>query len=273
MTDARRQPGPWEEAEALRPAAPSAAGTKAAAPASASRTKEIVWALISSGLIAGWLWLAAGWVWALAGVFGILIHELGHLYAINRLGCGPGKIHFIPFLGGMATAKRASPTEWIDVLIALAGPAVGILASLPFFGLFALTGDGVWLQGAFFIALINLVNLAPAPPLDGSKALGPVLARIHPMVERVALLLVGGAAVAWALNRGSFIFAVFVAIGVFAALRSGRLRPFALKLSGREQAISVALWVVVTGACLGALFAAVRLAGSQADLIGVLTSI
>lgn len=273
MTDARRQPGPWEEAEALSAAAAPAASAPAKAAPASSRTKEIVWALISSGLIAIWLGWNMGPVVALAGVFGILIHELGHLYAINRLGCGPGKIHFIPFLGGAATAKRPSPTEWIDVIIALAGPAVGIFAALPFFGAWALTGERAWLDGALFIAVINLLNLAPAPPLDGSKALGPVLARVHPQVERAALFLVGGAAILWALERNAFILAAFMGFGLFITLRSARLRPAAVKLSGRQQLSAFALWAAVTALCAGTLYAAFRLAGGKSDLLTLLASI
>lgn len=271
MTDTPRQPGPWEEAEASRPDAPAPA--TAAEPTASSRTKEIVWALISSALIALWLGWRMGPVVALAGVFGILVHELGHLFAINRLGCGPGKIHFIPFLGGAATAKRASPTEWIDVLIALAGPAVGIFAALPFFAAWAITHQAMWLDGAIFIAVINLLNLAPAPPLDGSKALGPALARLHPQVERVALVLVGGLAILWAVERNAFILAVFMGFGLFLTLRSARMRPQAVKLDGRQQAAAFALWVATAGLCVGTLYAAFRLAGSKSDLLTLLASI
>ena len=90
--------------------------------------------------------------------------------------------------------------------------------------------------GAFFIAMINLVNLAPAPPLDGSKALGPVLARIHPMVEKAAMILVGGLAVWWGVSTGRYILAVFLAIAVLGQLRRGAWRPGEAKLTWPEAA-------------------------------------
>ena len=52
--------------------------------------------------------------------------------------------------------------------IALAGPLAGLAASLPFFIVAGVTQDVRWQGGAFFIAILNLVNLAPAPPLDAS---------------------------------------------------------------------------------------------------------
>ena len=92
---------------------------------------------------------------------------------------------FIPFLGGLTIPSRPPPSELSGVMIALAGPALGILMVLPQVGVFHLTGDPQWLIGAFFVTILNIFNLFPAPPLDGSRVLGPVLARVHPNLERV----------------------------------------------------------------------------------------
>jgi Zn-dependent protease len=164
---------------------------------------------------------------------------------INWAGAGPSSIRIIPFFGGAATMKRAPDSDFKGVLIALAGPAAGLLASLPFFALAAATGQRFWLAGAFYIGLLNFVNLAPAPPLDGAKALGPELARIHPALERVALVIVGAVAVAWGLARGSYIFAVFIGLSVMGAAVSRRLRPPARPLTWREWVISLSLYLAV----------------------------
>jgi Zn-dependent protease len=215
-------------------------------------------AVISSLLLAAWIGWRMGWVWALAGVFGVLVHELGHLAVINAVGCGPGRIHFIPFLGGAASMKRAPDTEFKGVLIALAGPVVGLLAAAPFVLLFQSTGQRIWLGGVFFIGMINLINLAPAPPLDGSKALGPALARIHPWLERGGLLLVGALAVAWALWTRNYIFALFVGLGAFGALRAPAIRPAATRLSLVQWLASVGLWMVALALCLVVIVIAAR---------------
>jgi Zn-dependent protease len=228
----------------------------APAQAQPSARSDLIGAIVSSLLLAAWIGWRMGWVWALAGVFGVLIHELGHLALINALGCGPGRIHFIPFLGGAATMRRAPDTVFKGVLIALAGPTIGLLATLPFFALYQATGQGFWLGGAFFIAVINMVNLAPAPPLDGSKALGPALARIHPVLERVALLLVGIAGVLWALGRGDYIFALFIGLGSLSSFRSGPLRSAAEPLSPPLWAASVLLYAAALALCLATLVAA-----------------
>ncbi len=212
--------------------------------------QSIVGAIISSLLLAGCIGWQMGWVWAVAGVFGVLVHELGHLALINALGCGPGRIHFIPFLGGAATMRRAPDTEFKGVLIALAGPVIGLFAALPFLLLFAQTGQRIWLDGVFFIGMINLINLAPAPPLDGSKALGPALAWIHPGLERGALVVVGLIAVACAVWSRNYIFGLFVGLSTFGALRARAVRPDAIRLGLVQWLASVGLWMVALALCL-----------------------
>ena len=206
--------------------------------------QSVAGAIISSLLLAaliGWQW---GWVAAVAGVLGVLVHELGHLAFINALGSGPGRIHFIPFLGGAATMRKPPETEFKGVLIALAGPVIGLAAAIPFIWLYQTTGSRMWLGGVVFIGVINFVNLAPAPPLDGSKALGPALARIHPWVERGALILIGIAAVALSIWSRNYIFGLFVALGTLGALRTPPpVRPEAERLSLVQWLASVGLWM------------------------------
>ncbi|HZC15992.1 MAG TPA: M50 family metallopeptidase [Caulobacteraceae bacterium] len=234
------------------------------APRQPSPAAEIGWALASTALLAVWLGWRMGWIWALAGVVGVLVHEYGHVLAINALGAGPGRIRIIPFLGGAATMRRNPDSDFKSVLISLAGPSFGLIAAIPFFILAEQTRDGRWLNGAVFIGVINLINLAPAPPLDGSKALGPALARIHPLVEKVALVLVGVLAVALAIRTGNWIIGAFVGIATLGALRARTLRAPARPLDASEWVGSVALWLTALGLCVGVIAFAVHGVGSLA---------
>ncbi len=212
-----------------------------------------VWAILSTLLMGGFLWLATGsWVVAVAVLFGLFVHEYGHVLAMNRVGMGPARIYIIPFLGGLAKGQRNPKSEWHGVLVSLAGPAFGLLAMLPFVGLWAVTGGGAWLIGAFFIALINLVNLAPAPPLDGSKALGPVLARVHPRLEQAGLLLIGAVVVWWGFTTGRWILAAFLAIALLGHLKRGAWRPMRGLLSWPEAGKSLVLYLLTAVACVAA---------------------
>lgn len=214
---------------------------------------QLIWNLISTALLAALLAWRMGWVWALAGVAGVFVHEYGHVLAMNALGCGPARIRIVPFLGGAAIASNLPATQFDGVLIAVAGPVFGLIAMAPFWGAYAVTGNGLWLDGAFFIAVINLLNLAPAPPLDGSKALGPVLARIHPWLERGVLLAIGVLALDWALRSHNLIVGVFIALGTAQAAFSPVRRAPDGPLSGRQWAFALALYLGAAALCFAAL--------------------
>ncbi|HRO34266.1 MAG TPA: peptidase M50 [Brevundimonas sp.] len=244
-----RRPGPWDRL----PEAAAPAPAPAREPEIVHRGQNPVWAVVSTLLLGGFLWWITGtWVAAVAGVFGLFVHEYGHVLAMNRLGMGPAHIHIIPFLGGMAQGQRAPRSEWHGVLVSLAGPAFGLLAMIPFVGAWVITGGGAWLFGAFFIAMINLLNLVPAPPLDGSKALGPVLARVHPMLEKAALIAVGVLVVWWGLTTGRFILAAFLAIAVIGHLRRGAWRPDEGPLSIGQAMQSLGLYLATGAVCAAA---------------------
>ena len=260
--------GPWD-APANAPAPAPAARPAPAAPEVAGQS--LVWALISTALLAGFLWYFSGsWVVAVAAIWGLLVHEYGHVLAMNRYGMGPAKIYIIPFLGGMARGQRLPDSEWEGVKVSLAGPAFGLLAAIPFFVLYLVLGGTAWLLGAAVIAAINLINLAPAPPLDGSRALGPVLARIHPMVEMGAMIAMGLLVVLWGISNGSYIFAAFLALALFGHLRRGAWRPEGRPLSGAEAGYSVGLFVLTTLACAAVTLAAL-IPLADGTLTGALT--
>ncbi|WP_298745235.1 site-2 protease family protein [uncultured Brevundimonas sp.] len=266
-TNAPRRPGPWDPRPGdIAPAGPAAEPARAAEPP-LDKGQHPAWAVASTLLLGGFIWAVTGsWVIAVALIWGLFVHEYGHVLAMNRLGMGPARIYIIPFLGGVAKSQRLPQSEWHGVLVSLAGPAFGLLAAIPFLAGFVVTNNGLWLQGVFAIALINLVNLAPAPPLDGSKALGPVLAGVHPMLEKAALMLVGVVVVLWGLTNGSYIFAAFLAVALFGHLRRGAWRPEGRPLTRGESARSVGLFLLTAAACAGlALAALMPVTGSPAE--------
>ncbi|MDR3507963.1 MAG: hypothetical protein P4L64_08720 [Caulobacteraceae bacterium] len=237
----------FDPCAAARPAAPAQPTVSDRKPPTAA--SEIGWGLVSTAILAAWLGWQWGWVFAAAGVLGVLVHELGHLAAINSLGCGPGRIHVIPFFGGAASMARAPDTEFKGVLIALAGPVAGLAATAPFYLLYANGGDRIWLQGVLFIGGMNLLNLAPVPPLDGAKALGPALAWLHPNVERAVMILLGGIGVYWAVSHGQFLIAVVIGLSLAQALRGRAFRVPALRLTALQWAVSMGLWVGAVVLC------------------------
>ena len=251
MSDNTRRPGPWDP-----PAQPAQPAGQPPQPASIEPPLDkgqnpVVAALFTLLFAAAIWWLTGSWIVAVALIFGLIVHEYGHVLAMNRLGMGPARIYIIPLLGGLAKGQRGPRSEWDGVIVSMAGPLFGLLATIPFFGAFFLLGDRAWLDGAFVIALINLINLAPAPPLDGSKAIGPVLAKIHPMLELGVLMLIGAIVVVWAFNRGSYIFAVFLVLALYGHLRGGIRPPSGRPLTNVESLKSVGLFLGTAVACVG----------------------
>lgn len=224
---------------------------------------ELLWGVLSTLLLAGWIGLWAGWLGALALVGGVFVHEFGHLLMINRAGCGPSRIRIIPFLGGAATMTRPPTSAFTGVLIALAGPAFGLLGALPFFVAAYATGERGWLTGAFYVGALNLINLLPAAPLDGSKALGPALERIHPWLERSVMGVIAAAALAYAVLKGSWLFGALIAVGALRGITAGAARPPTRPLSIAEWAGAVGLYLAVVGLCGLVAALAARGAGSE----------
>lgn len=250
------QVSPWGTADAPVEVPGAAPPARPVSPAT-----EFAWGLISTLLLAGWIAIWAGPLGAVALVGGVFVHEFGHLMVINWAGAGPSRIRIIPFFGGAATMRRAPDSDFKGVLIALAGPAFGLIAALPFWGLAELTGQRGWLTGAFYVGALNLINLAPAAPLDGAKAFGPALARIHPQLERAALVAIALVALAWLIARGSLLFALVIAFGALRAFAAGGPRPASRPLSLPEWLASVALYFLVVGACAAVMLAAANGAG------------
>lgn len=121
----------------------------------------------------------------------ILVHELGHVYRLKRLGISASVPMFIPFLGAFIALKEMPPNPKAEADVALEGPIWGTVAALACFGLFWATGDVLLGRLAWFGFLMNLFNLLPIPPLDGGRA----VRAFGPSHWLVGLLLAG--AVAW----------------------------------------------------------------------------
>ena len=276
MTDSNTpRPGPWD-IKPGQPVAPAPRTTSSNNPRGVrtplDKGQHPLWAAVSTLLLGGLIWWFTGsWIAVVAILFGLLVHEYGHVLAMNAYGMGPARIYVVAFLGGVARAQRRAESEWHGVLVSLAGPAFGLLAAIPFFGLYLVTRDGMWLEGVFYIAMLNLLNLAPAPPLDGSKALGPVLALIHPTLEKVAMIAIGVIVVLWGLSNGSYIFAGFLAFSLYGHLKRGHWRPEGRRLTVPEAGRSVGLFLLTVAACVAvALAALLPIAGSleQAMVFG-----
>lgn len=105
----------------------------------------------------------------------IVIHEVGHAWVARRLGCHVGAIR-VAFLHGVCEYD-APYTEVDDVLIAWGGVAAQLVVAIPILiiaTVFDRQDFGYAAPAIAFLGYVNvliaLVNLAPAPGLDGHLA-------------------------------------------------------------------------------------------------------
>jgi len=109
------------------------------------------------------IWFGVGFVLM------ILVHELGHGYAMKKRGVAAGWPIFIPFFGAMISMKNMPRDRDTEAEIAYGGPLAGAAVSL------AAAALGLALDSRLFLALaytgffLNLFNLTPISPLDGGR--------------------------------------------------------------------------------------------------------
>jgi len=129
-----------------------------------------------------------GWAFGVGFVLLILIHELGHGYAMKRHGVAAGWPIFIPFFGAMIAMKEAPKDRHIEAEIAYGGPYAGTLASLIVAALALYFHSRLMLVLAYTGFFLNLFNLTPLSPLDG----GRVAQAFSKRAWIIGLLLMGG---------------------------------------------------------------------------------
>lgn len=117
----------------------------------------------------GVYWTMFGWQFAVGIVASIYVHEMGHVYALNRLGIRASAPMFVPGFGAYVRLEQypASPVE--EARVGLAGPLWGLSTAVVCFGVYQLTGSAVWAAVAHVGAWINMFNLVPVWQLDGSR--------------------------------------------------------------------------------------------------------
>ncbi|WP_052889754.1 site-2 protease family protein [Thermogemmatispora carboxidivorans] len=136
------------------------------------------WAGISALVSLAFYAMIFGWAFGLGIVVLLFIHELGHAIVIKAKGIPLGGMIFIPLLGAAVLMKRHPQNARDDAEIGIAGPLAGALGSAVCLLLAWLHPAGVWAPLAYFGFFINLLNLIPAPMLDGGRIMGAIDRRL-----------------------------------------------------------------------------------------------
>jgi tetratricopeptide (TPR) repeat protein len=171
-------------------------------------------------------------LWAFLGT--LILHEGGHLAAMLWFGYRAPAVLFIPYLGALATARKAHASLTEKVWIALAGPIPGLVLGIGIViaqtwgqsfesldGWFA--GSNFWHTASSILIALNLFNLLPIYPLDGGQiaellvfSRNPYLGLIYKCGGVFLLLLIG------LLSPLLFVFAIVIALTIPTSFRTAR---------------------------------------------------
>jgi Zn-dependent protease len=110
----------------------------------------------------------------------VLMHELGHFFAMKYYRYRDLGIFFIPLLGAYVSGTKREVSQKQSTVILLAGPLPGIILGIGFLLLEKYTNQSYYpsnvalSQIAAYLILLNLINLLPIYPLDGGQLLNRV---------------------------------------------------------------------------------------------------
>jgi Zn-dependent protease len=126
--------------------------------------------LLSFALFLGVYWSLFGPWFGVGFAVQILLHEMGHVFAVKRKGLKADLPVFLPGFGAYVRWQGFDISVETRAEIALAGPFFGLLAAAACLGIFQYTRMPVFAALAHAGAWLNLINLIPVWMLDGGQA-------------------------------------------------------------------------------------------------------
>ncbi len=154
----------------------------------------------------------------------VMIHELGHFFAMKFFSYKDLGIFFIPLLGAYVSGSKREVSQKESAIILLAGPLPGIVIGIVFYFLYeknpelSLAGLSFYTISLSFI-LLNLINLLPVYPLDGGQLLNRVFLDEESWVSKVFVFASIGFMIWFALFGGPKPFYVLLLFPLMMILR------------------------------------------------------
>lgn len=147
--------------------------------------------------------------------FGLLFHELGHIWAAKYSKLQTDGIYFIPFFGAVAIIKDNCKTFKQQAFVSIMGPVWGGLSAVICFLLFLITKQTILLQISSWLCFFNVLNLLPLSFLDGGWLLGSLTysySRKIGLIFKIISQIVG--AIIFTFMFNPMIGLVFTALGI-----------------------------------------------------------
>ena len=213
------------------------------------KSAKVVKAVLAGASVAGYAWLFSI-EFALVIVACLVIHEYGHVRAMQYFGIKTKGIYLIPFVGGLAVSDDKINTRWQDVVISIMGPCFGLFMSLACLVIYWLTDIELFAGAAVLSALLNLFNLLPILPLDGGHVLKSISFSMRSWVG-LSVCMSGIALGLWlSYTFGLALLVFFLFVGAIEVIVEWRQRHFSHLIPlDRYGQIFSAVWyfIVVAG--------------------------
>jgi stage IV sporulation protein FB len=172
----------------------------------------------------------------------VMIHELGHFFAMKYYRYSDLGIFFIPLLGAYVSGTKREISQKQSAVILLAGPLPGILIGMVFYWLDQQGSGRYFFEipfekiGLLFIVL-NVINLLPVYPLDGGQLLNRVFLDEESIWSKafifISVGLLGWFAISKYLSTGNAFYFVFLLFPLMMLFRLAGEK----KLGGIEKRI------------------------------------
>ncbi|MES1197786.1 MAG: site-2 protease family protein [Chitinophagaceae bacterium] len=109
----------------------------------------------------------------------VMLHELGHFFAMKYFHYSDLGIFFIPLLGAYVSGTKREVSQKQSAIILLAGPLPGIIIGIILYLIDENSSGQYFLDISFsriaiLMIILNLINLFPVYPLDGGQLLNRV---------------------------------------------------------------------------------------------------
>lgn len=109
----------------------------------------------------------------------VVLHELGHFFAMKFYRYNDLGIFFIPLLGAYVSGTKREVSQKESAVILLAGPLPGVILGVILYLVWQqnpeLSVAGIsYYQVSMLLIILNLINLLPVYPLDGGQLLNRV---------------------------------------------------------------------------------------------------
>ncbi|MBQ4847115.1 site-2 protease family protein [Pseudoalteromonas sp. MMG013] len=210
------------------------------------KSAKVVKAALAGASVAGYAWLFS-WQFAIMLIVCLVIHEYGHVRAMQYFKIKTKGFYLIPFVGGLAVSDDKITTRWQDVVISLMGPAFGLITSVLGVVLYYATELEIFAGVAVLSALLNLFNLLPMLPLDGGHVLKSISFSMRSWVGLLVCLggVLFGLWVSYTFGLMLLVFFLFIGTLEIVFEWRGRKQSHLIPLDRYGQVFSAVMYSVV----------------------------